>query len=55
MLTAAVWVSSAVPAQPYELTAKERQVCASLKTCLDIIRRHDASEFDYAVIDGSRF
>lgn len=51
MLTAAVWVSSAVPAQPYELTAKERQVCASLKTCLDIIRRHDASEFDYAVIE----
>jgi len=45
MLVAAFYASSAVFAQSKELTPKERQVCASLKTCLDIIRRHDASEF----------
>ncbi len=51
ILAAALCVSSAVSAQSKELTPKERQVCASLKTCLDIIRRHDASEFDYAVLE----
>jgi len=51
MLTAGICVSSAVSAQSNELTPQERQVCASLKTCLDIVRRHDASEFDYAVLE----
>jgi len=51
LLATAFYVSSAVSAQSNELTPQERQVCASLKTCLDIIRRHDASEFDYAVLE----
>lgn len=51
MLIAVICVSTAVSAQSNELTPQERQVCASLKTCLDIIRRHDASEFDYAVLE----
>jgi len=52
MLTAVICVSTAVSAHSNELTPQERQVCASLKTCLDIIRRHDASEFDYAVLEN---
>ena len=38
-------------AQARDLTPKERTVCASLKTCLDIVGRHDASEFDYDVLE----
>jgi hypothetical protein len=33
------------------LTPEERSVCAGLKACVDIIRRHDASEFDYDVLE----
>ena len=33
------------------LTKKEQTVCASLKACIDIVRRHDASEFDYDVLE----
>lgn len=33
------------------LTPKEKTVCSSLRVCVDIIRRHDASEFDYAVLE----
>ena len=39
-------------AQARNLTPEERTVCASLKTCLNIIRRHDASEFDYDVLEA---
>ena len=42
---------SAPVAQADDLTAQEQSVCASLQTCVDIIRRHDASEFDYAVLE----
>ena len=38
-------------AQARDLSSKERYVCASLKACLDIVRRHDASEFDYDVLE----
>jgi len=39
-------------AQARDLTPEERSVCASLKTCLDIVQRHDASEFDYDVLEA---
>lgn len=38
--------------QARDLTPQERSVCASLKTCLDIVERHDASEFDYEVLQA---
>ncbi len=34
-----------------ELTPAERTVCESLRVCADIIRRHDADEFDYSVLE----
>ena len=37
--------------QARELTSRERPVCESLRACIDIVRRHDASEFDYAVLE----
>lgn len=37
--------------QARELTPKEIPVCESLRACIDIVRRHDASEFDYAVLE----
>ena len=37
--------------QAANLTPDERQVCSTLRICVDIIRRHDASEFDYAVLE----
>ena len=43
--------SSAAPLHAQVLTAKEQTVCVSLKNCVDITRRHDASEFDYAALD----
>ena len=36
--------------QARDLFPKERSVCSSLKMCLDIVRRHDASEFDYDIL-----
>ncbi len=33
------------------LTPQERVTCADLRVCVDIIRRHDASEFDYSVLE----
>lgn len=33
-----------------QLTRAEQTVCSSLRMCLDIVRRHDASEFDYSVL-----
>ena len=42
---------SAAAVQARNLTPQERTVCASLSTCVDIVRRHDASEFDYAVLE----
>lgn len=35
-----------------DLTPAEQSVCLSLRICLDIISRHDASEFDYAVLEA---
>lgn len=32
------------------LTRGEQTVCQSLRMCMDIVTRHDASEFDYAVL-----
>ena len=43
---------SAITSHAAELTADERNVCSNLRVCLDIIKRHDASEFDYAVLES---
>ena len=37
--------------QARDLTPQEYSVCDSLRACIDIVRRHDASEFDYAVLE----
>ena len=42
--------TSALHARP--LTPAEQPVCKSLKVCLDIVRRHDGSEFDYAALEA---
>lgn len=42
---------SASAVQAANLTPEERSVCPTLKFCVDIIRRHDASEFDYDVLE----
>lgn len=51
LLAFAVFTLGVSAAQGRELTQLERTVCASLKACLDIARRHDASEFDYSVLE----
>lgn len=51
ILAFALWVVVPTLAQARALTPQERTVCASLKSCLDIVRRHDSSEFDYAVLE----
>lgn len=40
-----------------DLTPKEEIVCSNLRACIDIVRRHDGSEFDYDVLQSefSRF
>ena len=42
---------SAYSAQARDLTPQENSICESLRACIDIVRRHDASEFDYAVLE----
>jgi len=42
---------SASAAQAANLTSKEIAVCPTLRVCVDIIRRHEASEFDYEVLE----
>jgi len=42
---------SASTAQAANLTPKESRVCPSLRVCIDVIRRHDATEFDYNVLE----
>lgn len=51
-LTFCLLGSSASAVQAQNLTAAERSVCGSLKVCLDIVRRHDASEFDYTALSA---
>jgi len=48
-ISALVASTSALHARP--LTPAEQSVCTSLKACLDIVRRHDGSEFDYAALE----
>jgi len=46
-------VASTAPAAfSAELTSKEKEVCSSLPMCVDIISRHDASEFDYNILES---
>ena len=47
-LSALGFASQSISAQP--LTRAEQQVCSSLRMCADLVKRHDASEFDYAVL-----
>ncbi len=51
LLAFAVFTLGVSSTQARDLTSKESTVCASLKACLDITRRHDASEFDYSVLE----
>lgn len=37
--------------QARDLSPKEQAVCGSLRVCLDIASRHDATEFDYDVLE----
>ncbi|MEP3655762.1 MAG: hypothetical protein ABJO36_12775 [Litorimonas sp.] len=34
-----------------ELSPQEQIVCSNLQACIDIVRRHDGSEFDYDVLE----
>ncbi len=45
-----VLLTAAMPALAQSLTRAEQTVCASLRHCMDIVTRHDASEFDYDVL-----
>ncbi len=42
---------SAAAVNAASLTPEERNICPTLRVCVDIIRRHDASEFDYGVLE----
>jgi len=52
LVTALSIAMSAPSAKAAELTPREHSVCPSLRTCVDIIRRHDAAEFDYDVLEA---
>lgn len=39
-------------AEARDLSPRERSVCSSLRACIDITSRHDASEFDYDVLEA---
>jgi hypothetical protein len=43
-------LSNAAFASSKPLSKSERVVCQSLRDCADILKRHDASEFDYGVL-----
>lgn len=43
---------SASAIQAANLTPKEAAVCPNLRVCVDIIRRHDSTEFDYNVLEA---
>ena len=45
-------LAGAASVQAAQLTPEERQICDSLRMCVDIIRRHDASQFDYDVLEA---
>lgn len=53
ILTAAITCGllSATFASAKPLSKAEHAICPSLRVCVDIIKRHDASEFDYAVLE----
>lgn len=42
---------SSTAVQARDLTPAERSVCTSLSTCVDIVSRLDASEFDYTTLE----
>lgn len=50
-LTVLITGASASALYAKNLTPQERRICPSLRVCIDIIRRHDASEFDYGVLE----
>ena len=52
LVTALSIAMSAPSAKAAELTPREHSVCPSLRTCVDILRRHDATEFDYDVLEA---
>ena len=52
MLSLAFTGLSATGSEAANLTPKEQIVCPSLRVCLDIVKRHSASEFDYAVLES---
>lgn len=52
MLALGLIGASAMSAQATSLSPKETVVCSSLNACVDIIRRHDATEFDYDVLEA---
>lgn len=43
--------ASLTSVQAKELTLQEQRICPNLNVCLDIIRRHDATEFDYTELE----
>jgi len=51
VLSFSLWGLSASALQARDLTPRERSICPNLQACQDIVSRHDASEFDYAVLD----
>ena len=51
-LSVCILGSASLSAEARDLSPKERTVCAALKNCLSIVRRHDSSEFDYDVLEA---
>ena len=51
-LTISVFAASTSTLHARPLTPAEQSVCSSLKACLDIVRRHDGSEFDYTALEA---
>ena len=43
VIAPAIWAAN--------LTPRERSVCPTLRVCVDIIRRHNSTEFDYDVLE----
>jgi hypothetical protein len=50
-LTLSLLGGVAMSAHARPLTQAEQIVCPKLSTCLDIVERHDATEFDYTVLE----
>lgn len=54
MASVALLLASATASFAADLTPEEQDICPKLRVCVDILRRHDASEFDYQVL-GAQF